>query len=249
MSLPTALHENHLLRLRPYVVHILTTLLDAQAFLILPDSSLRAQHPARLPREIFVPEGQDSTVFLQAAGAVDTTDEANATAPAKKKGRPSKRDKARKAKDALASLERYVDRNAVTLPEQYPHHSLGPAQASNTHMVLGQAPHTSLKNYVDRKNELLVTIYAHVPDGGSSPSQLGPTDALQLANEAVLVRLKQIDAMAAEQGLEVGGEGGEKTGLSRVEKAVGELRGSSGIGASAGILGLLEGAGIDLYQG
>ncbi|KAI1788779.1 hypothetical protein LXA43DRAFT_625669, partial [Ganoderma leucocontextum] len=249
VSLPTALHENQLLRLRPYVVHILTTLLDTQAFLILPDSSLRAQNPARLPREIFVPEGQDATLVLQAAGAVESTDEASAAVPAKKKGRPSKRDKTRKTKEALASLERYVDKNAVTLPGQHLHHSFGPAYASNTHIVFGQVPHTSLKNYVDRKNELLAAIYAPVSDGTGSMgvSQPSSTHALQRANETVLVRLKQIDAMAAEQGLEVGGEGGEKTGLSRVERAVGQLRESSGIGASGGILGLLEGAGIDMY--
>ena len=234
--------------MRPHVVHILTALLDTQAFLILPHSSLRAQNPARLPRELFVSEGQDPTLFLQAVGAVDSNDEPRAATPAKKKGRPSKRDKARKAKDALTSLERYVDRNAVTLPKQHSHHSIAQACTINTPVVLGQAPHTSLKNYVDRKNELLATIHARTPDGTNSisPSQPGPTDALQRANEAVLIRLKQIDAMAAEQGLEVGGEGGEKTGLSRVEKAVEELREASGIGASGGILGLLEGAGIDM---
>ena len=47
--------------------------------------------------------------------------------------------------------------------------------------------------------------------------------------------------MAAEKGLEVGGEGGEKTGLKRVERAVDELRQRNG---SSGILGLLEGAGL-----
>ncbi len=52
--------------------------------------------------------------------------------------------------------------------------------------------------------------------------------------------------MAAEKGLEVGGEGGEKTGLARVEKAVEELRQGTGVGASGGILGLLEGAGMDM---
>ena len=246
--LPIALHDNYLVRLRPYVVHILTTLLDTQAFLILPDSSLRAQSPARLPREVFVPEGYDAAQVLRATGVFRTTDDVRTAAPAKKKGRPSKRDKARKAKDSLISLDKYVDKNAVILPEPHPLHPLTPTRAANTHVVLCQAPHTSLKNYVDHKNELLAAIYADVPHGAGSgdSSQSSPSDALQRVNEAVLLRLKQIDAMAAEQGLEVGGEGGEKTGLSRVRRAVGELRESNGIGASGGILGLLEGAGIDL---
>jgi hypothetical protein len=64
-------------------------------------------------------------------------------------------------------------------------------------------------------------------------------DALEHANLAVLARLKKIDEMAAEKGMEVGGEGGELTGLGRVERAVRELRS----GGKGGILGLSEGAG------
>lgn len=36
----------------------------------------------------------------------------------------------------------------------------------------------------------------------------------------VLKRLQKVDAKAAEHGLEVGGVGGEITGLARVERAV-----------------------------
>jgi len=54
---------------------------------------------------------------------------------------------------------------------------------------------------------------------------------------AVLGRLKKIDAMAEERGMEVGGEGGELTGLGRVERAAAD----SGKG---GILGLSQGAGL-----
>ena len=183
---------------------------------------------------------------------MDSAQQEGPSAPPKKKGRPSKRDKMRKAKEALASLERYVDRNTVALPEQYPHSVVGPddvaAHANSTHLVLGQAPHATLNNYVDRKNELLAAVYDHSPDNADptdGASRSHPRDALQRANDAVLLRLKQIDAMAAEQGLEVGGEGGEKTGLSRVERAVDELHRSSGIGASGGILNLLEGAGME----
>ena len=50
--------------------------------------------------------------------------------------------------------------------------------------------------------------------------------------------MRRIDRMAAERGLEVGGEGGERTGLARVEKAVTSHGG--------GLLNLLEGAGLDI---
>ena len=51
--------------------------------------------------------------------------------------------------------------------------------------------------------------------------------------------------MAAEQGLEVGGEGGEMTGLLRVEKAVKEFQEGKSRG---GILALLDGAGANAAE-
>jgi len=65
---------------------------------------------------------------------------------------------------------------------------------------------------------------------------------------AVLARLKRIDAMAAAKGLEVGGEGGDRTGLVRVERAVEELENRPD-GRRGGILGLLEGGGLEAEEG
>ncbi|OSD03181.1 hypothetical protein PYCCODRAFT_1477061 [Trametes coccinea BRFM310] len=210
-------------------------------FHILPHSETNAQYPSRLPREVFVMDGQEASATLQAS----TGDVAvGQTGAPKKKGRPSKRDKIRKAKEALASLERYVDRNYVALPEptallrMEPPPTLDGEPIHTAHTLFAQAPTGSLENYLARKHELLAAVHSDAP-GGSQDA------ALRRANEAVLARLKQIDEMAAEKGLEVGGEGGDKTGLIRVEKAVEELRQSVGVGASGGILGLLEGAGMD----
>ncbi|KAI0375113.1 hypothetical protein BV20DRAFT_985413 [Pilatotrama ljubarskyi] len=244
LSIPSALEELHLRGLKPYVSYLLTTLLDAQAFHVLPHSSLNAQNPSKLPREVFAADGQESSVTLQTTALSARSQEAGASAPPKKKGRPSKRDKIRKAKEALASLERYVDRNYVALPEEPSllHMTSGAAltytePARTGHALFAQAPAGSLTNYSARKHDLLLNLHSEPPDGPQ-------TAALRRANEAVLARLKQIDEMAAEQGLEVGGEGGDKTGLARVEKAVEELRQVDGPGASGGILGLLEGAGL-----
>jgi hypothetical protein len=66
--------------------------------------------------------------------------------------------------------------------------------------------------------------------------ECGGVEALERANLEVLGRLKKIDAMAAERGMEVGGEGGELTGLGRVERAAAE--------GGIGILGLSQGAGL-----
>ncbi|OJT10017.1 hypothetical protein TRAPUB_13506 [Trametes pubescens] len=221
-------------------------MLDAQAFQIMPRSSLNAQNPSTLPREIFVPDGQEAATVLHASSANAPSQEAGASSVPKKKGRPSKRDKIRKAKEALHSLDRYVDRTYLALhqdPYQLrmsadpPASGAGPVQAG--HMLFAQAPAGSLGHYSAHKHELLGALYAGAPDG---PEQA----ALRRVNDSILARLKQIDEMAAEKGLEVGGEGGEKTGLARVEKAVEELRQGTGVGASGGILGLLEGAGMDM---
>lgn len=243
LTLPSRLDESPLLKLKPYVVHVLSTLLDRKAFYILPHSSYKAQNPSQLPREIFVPEGQDMSTVLQATIPPGNDSNAAISAPSKKKGRPSKRDKIRKAKEALTSLEKYVDKNTVL---RTPLSSDG-TQPEVAHAIFGQAPHVSLANYGAQKDDLLATIHTDVPVGAepTDPSLPSSQAALLRANEAVLQRLKQIDAMAAEQGLEVGGEGGEQTGLERVERAVDELRRSSGAGAGAGILALLEGAGMD----
>ncbi|KAI0655191.1 hypothetical protein C8Q70DRAFT_924341 [Cubamyces menziesii] len=233
LLLPSTLKEPSHQPLAPYVAHILTTMLDAQVFHVLPESSLNAQNPSVLPREVF-------SMDAQIAFATDVTGEQGSSAP-KKKGRPSKRDKIRKAKEALASLERYVDKNYVNIPEGPPAFDVaaGAGATRAGHALFGQAPVGPLENYLAHKNELLAAVYSDAPDGPQ-------TDALRRSNEAVLARLKQIDEMAAQKGLEVGGEGGEKTGLARVEKAVEELRQASGIGASGGILRLLDGAGMDV---
>ncbi|KAL0951416.1 hypothetical protein HGRIS_008108 [Hohenbuehelia grisea] len=64
-------------------------------------------------------------------------------------------------------------------------------------------------------------------------------EAIERASQRVLERVRRVDALAAEQGLEVGGEGGERTGLARLEAAA-----SSSV--SSGLLGLMSGAGNDL---
>ncbi|KAI0756879.1 hypothetical protein C8Q80DRAFT_62639 [Daedaleopsis nitida] len=251
LDLPSRLQGSpHSTRLRPYVVHVLTALLDAQAFHILPRSALRAQNPSVLPRELFVLEGQDPLAVIQATRPDGGAPPTSTIGPAKKKGRPSKRDKARKAKEAFASLQKYVDKNTVYLVDNAPFLPSGSpssaaatgARVESTHVVLGHAPHTSLGNYLARKQDLINSVYVSDTPGqiDSAHSQA----ALRRANEAVYERLKQIDAIAAEKGLEVGGEGGEQTGLARVGRAVEELRQCSGSGAEGGILGLLEGAGV-----
>ena len=135
----------------------------------------------------------------------------------KKRGRPSKRDMAKKTKDAVAGLGRWLERT-------------DPAGRAGPSRAWGQAPDGSRANYRAQKERVVSALL----EGESGDG----VQALERANMAVLGRLKRIDAMAAEKGMEVGGEGGDSTGLGRVERAVGELA-----EGRPGILGLTEGAG------
>ena len=163
---------------------MLETLLSAQAFHILPKTSLRAQNPSDIPRERFVEDSSEA--------ASETT--------AKKKGRPSKRDKARKAKDAVAALDRWLDKNTYTYPDTVPEPGVGSTAPKTTHTLISHPPEASRAIYSLEKTRLLNAI-----DPPREPGTALEHDALARANDAVLARLKKIDEMAAESGLEVGG--------------------------------------------
>lgn len=233
-----------MLPLQPHAIYVLMTLVDAETFHILPRSELRPYKPSVLPREIFVTEEKESTILATLAS------ESTAGVGAKKKGRPSRRDKQKKAKDALAALEKYLEKNTITEPTPILE-ATAPSTISShtTHRMVVHPPSATREQYRSHKTGVLGMLD---PLRAGPISSLGePTrdsnagkEALQRANTAVLARLKMIDEMAAEQGLEVGGEGGEKTGLARVERAVQQLT-SGDLAARAGILSLLEGAGLD----
>ncbi|KAI0068291.1 hypothetical protein BV25DRAFT_1911289 [Artomyces pyxidatus] len=204
LSLPKYLKEN-VSHLAPYASHIIKQLLDARLFHILPTSTLAPYNPRTLPREIFV---SDDATEPEASTSLPS----EASKQPKKKGRPSKRDIAKKTRDAVVSLDKWLERSGGdTMP--------------------AQSPTTSRTAYATRKAQLVEALLA---------DENGGQQALERANVAVVNRLKKIDAMAAEKGLEVGSEGGEKTGLERVERAAGEL----GTEKNGGILGLLDGAGM-----
>ena len=86
LMLPDALDGEHLAPIRPYVIYVQSKLLQAQVFHVLPHGALHPQNPRTLPREV-VEEG-DAAMPL-----------------GKKKGRPSKRARTQRAREALAALE------------------------------------------------------------------------------------------------------------------------------------------------
>lgn len=226
--------------LAPYASQVLSALTNAKAFYILPVSKLGPYSPRVLPREVYIEDVDEMTerdtrtapseseldapmpgLSSTGEGAVTTT-----KVP-KKKGRPSKRETAKRAKEAIAGLDRWLERTD-SVGQAMGGDGAGPSRARGQ-ALLSHAPTVSRANYEAQKTRVLGTLLESEEGRG--------VEALGRANLAVLGRLKKIDAMAAERGMEVGGEGGELTGLGRVERAAGEL-------GKGGILGLSQGAGL-----
>jgi hypothetical protein len=232
MTLPQTLTA-HLTPLQAHTIFVLSALVKAQAFYILPASALHPFNPRELPREIFVQDGYEMSTSVDEQGQGS----GSAIIPSKKKGRPTKRDKKKKALQALHQVDKWLEKNTISI---HPPSKSGAVEPPiTTHVLISHPPTTTLNNYRTQKSELLDAIC------GSTVPEVSAQEALHRANAAVLARMKRLDEMAAEKGLEVGGEGGERTGLGRVERAVGELAHWGPDGARGGILGLLDGGGLD----
>jgi hypothetical protein len=197
-----------------------------------------------LPREVYI-EDEEETVQRHGSalpseseldppvsGSSGTQEDGMAAAKVpKKKGRPSKQAIAKRTKEAIAGLDRWLERTD-SVGRVAGGGGAGPSRARG-HALLSHAPTVSRANYRAQKTQVLGALLERESGEGM--------EALERANMAVVGRLKKIDALAAEKGMEVGGEGGELTGLGRVERAAGEL-GPNGNG-KGGILSLMEGAG------
>jgi hypothetical protein len=227
--------------LTPYASQVLSALTNAKVFYILPVSKIGPYNPRVLPREVYVEDVDEmserhpltapleSEVDLQVPGLNSTGEAAVTTKVPKKKGRPSKRDIAKRAKEAVAGLDRWLERTDSVASGD----GAGPSRARGQ-ALLSHAPTASRANYGVQKARVLDALLEREEGSG--------LEALGRANLEVLGRLKRIDAMAAERGMEVGGEGGELTGLGRVERASAEV-------AKGGILGLSQGAGLSAEGG
>jgi hypothetical protein len=204
------------------VVYIISRLLEADLFRIVPSTELHAQNPRTLPRELYVNEAMGVLV-----GRI--------TEPGKQKkklGRPSKRDQARRTRENTDALDRWLDQAVIP----------GAVESNpNEDTVPGSPLSETAKQYRDAKDALLDAL---LPSEHADAANEVSRDAVVSVNNRVLERLRRIDALAAEKGLEVGGAGGTRTGLTRVERAVKELGESNGPGGRAGVLSLSEGAGL-----
>ncbi|KAF8560219.1 hypothetical protein OG21DRAFT_1502551 [Imleria badia] len=91
MRLPDALDAEFLHPVRPHVIYVQSELLQAQAFQILPHTEMHPLSPRALPREVVVEEKEVATTLT------------------KKKGRPSRRERVKKARDSLVALDEWCD--------------------------------------------------------------------------------------------------------------------------------------------
>ncbi|KAI0094798.1 hypothetical protein BDY19DRAFT_988600 [Irpex rosettiformis] len=266
LSLPEQLTGPQLSPLSPYVSYLLTALLKQDAFHIYPHSTLKTQ--CTLPREWFV----EDTEFAEVDGS-DGHQKQNPKKKGRpgKGERSKKRKDALVQLDKWLDRSTYTYPEHPTAGEastsMYDAPLIGMPGAvpgkRTTHTLISHPPNASLAIYQMHKQGYLNAVafgdssihYTPVPSLHTestdttgfqwNPGCLKEKEAMERANEAMLTRLKKIDEMAAEQGLEVGGEGGEMTGLERVEKAVKEMRNGTGSGRRGGILNLVEGAGIN----
>ena len=223
MELPGVLTTGDLHPLRSHVSYILSRLIQANVFYILPSSDSHPENPRALPREIFCPAERDPSSASHADPAVEMP---------KKKGRPSRREKTQKGKDALKAMDKWLDTtNYVSSSRSGPSTSTLALTSNPVH--LSNYPTTTRQQYQKQKSELLEDLASETAFDGQQ--------VLKRANVAMVARLRKIDQMAAERGLEVGSEGGERTGLERVESAAGELDEDP---LRGGILNLLEGGGL-----
>ena len=212
---------------------ILKTLKDV--FLLLPSSVLYSETPRVLPREIY---------------HTDIPVDSNA----KKAGRPTKREATNKVRIAVNQLDKWVESSPYPIPDIANDLAGAPAGVkalytitpddddegvvddqqegetpeTTTHILLSHRPVMSLHEYRQKKVEMVAALQNH----GTNP--------LLHASDKIVARLQHIDRMAAERGLEVGSEGGDLSGLGRVEKASRDFANGKN-----GLLGLLEGSGLE----
>lgn len=203
-SLPSSFAADHLLPLQPSVSHILSTFFTDHVFFLVPRSDLGALRPRDLPREIFVDEATILPTDLNAP---------------RKKGRPTRRDKAKKATAALDSLDKWL--------EKMPQIPTAP-QSSRT------PPRNTLEPYQIKKSLVLDAIYA-------SSDASDKRSSIEQANQFVLDRLKEAEQLVSADVIGAPMKGNLNAGLARAERAVGTFDAYTDGG---GILGLLEGAGM-----
>ncbi|KAK7059126.1 hypothetical protein VNI00_001752 [Paramarasmius palmivorus] len=163
LALPSALTSEALAPLQPSVTYILDSMVKAEVFHLLPSSDLGPLNPRSLPREIYLDE-----TMLSHAPVVDQDGSGVKRGP----GRPTRRDKVKKAKLAGEHLERWLNKTSER-----------DADGNEIHYLLSQAPQASLSEYQTTKDKFM-----HAMHETSEPE---PKIALDHANREIMERVKE----------------------------------------------------------
>lgn len=153
----------------------------------------------------------------------------------KKKGRPTRLDKAKKVKASLHNLERRLeDPSCQISTAAIPLGLACPSEANDTVKTQVEA---TLVQYLNSKSQLLSRIDLRAQSGGPSERYT----FFQQANQFVLDRLKATEELLASDGVSLNDPNAV---LARVERAVKEFieAEEDGQGQGGGLLSLLEGA-------
>lgn len=209
--LPNLFNADDLVPLKPAVSHILSTLMKDQIFHLLPSSNLGPLNPRNLPREISINDAFALPI--------------DPNAP-KKKGRPTKRDKARKTRSALDSLGKWLDKTT-----DFPAYD-APTSITEYDYTTMAYP-SSLRQYQIEKSRLLESIKSD-----SHPESSRAQLVVEQANRFVLDRLKLANQLESVPGLL---SSTENANVARVECAVTELSHAAGNRWGGGALSLLGG--------
>jgi hypothetical protein len=200
-SLSESLSSPELISLREPVIYVASTMVKDRVFYILPASNLGPENPRYLPREVLVG---------------DSNSELDPDTP-KKKGRPSWRDKARKAQMALEGLDSWLN-------------SMQGGSAAE--LTMSPIPYDDLVQYHENKSELIAVL-----------EDSGNTEAVTQANIEILGRLQEAQTIQRENDVQESSvERLQFGGVERVVQAVQELE-KGGPSARGGVLRLLEGTG------
>ncbi|KAF8642031.1 hypothetical protein AX16_009752 [Volvariella volvacea WC 439] len=186
-SLPETLTTSFLLPFGSAVSHILSKFFGDNVFALLPSSEFGALNPRTLPREVLVDEV--SPFLAEEIGQ-------------KKKGHPSRRERARKSRIALSGLDKWLKSSA---------HISSTSPSGNASDATRSADlSASLNTYHTYKTSVLDYLeFSHVNGTGAG------TLALERANHQVLARLR-----AAQDATQREPSGRTQYGIDRVEQVV-----------------------------
>lgn len=140
-NLPEVVANTHVRNLHPYTRFILTCLWKDGVFFILPKDELGPLNPRDLPRELFAHEVNPEP------------------GPQKKKGRPSRREKNKKARAALQGLDEWLAKPSSSIE----HGPLSEYQAAKTTMMNTIAPEAAMDDVNAFVLERLQVVQESVP--------------------------------------------------------------------------------------